>query len=102
MAVDCEAVRPRYAEAPFADVRSWPKTENVLGFQGLRNGLVSGLAPLQATARERRSIFAALMEAVKTHSLGQISHALYEVGGGIGGICSSRARAQAMTHELTS
>ena len=29
----------------------------------------------------KTSAFAALMEAVKTHSLGQISHALYEVGG---------------------
>ena len=29
----------------------------------------------------RKSITAALMEAVKTHSLGQISHALYDVGG---------------------
>jgi methylmalonyl-CoA mutase len=26
-------------------------------------------------------VFAALIEAVKTHSLGQISHALYDVGG---------------------
>ena len=32
-------------------------------------------------ARDRRNVFAALMEAVKTHSLGQISHALYDVGG---------------------
>ncbi|MCJ0824492.1 methylmalonyl-CoA mutase family protein [Luteimonas sp. 50] len=40
-----------------------------------------GLAYLQKTARDRRNVFAALMEAVKTHSLGQISHALYEVGG---------------------
>ncbi|HQV49772.1 MAG TPA: methylmalonyl-CoA mutase family protein, partial [Dokdonella sp.] len=40
-----------------------------------------GLAYLQRTARERRNVFAALMEAVKTHSLGQISHALYDVGG---------------------
>ncbi len=39
------------------------------------------LHPLQATARRRENVFAALMEAVKTHSLGQISHALYEVGG---------------------
>jgi len=36
---------------------------------------------LQQTARDRRNVFAALMEAVKTHSLGQISHALYDVGG---------------------
>ena len=40
-----------------------------------------GLAYLQKTARDRRNVFAALMEAVKTHSLGQISHALYDVGG---------------------
>jgi methylmalonyl-CoA mutase len=40
-----------------------------------------GLGFLQQTARERKNIFAALMEAVKTHSLGQISHSLYEVGG---------------------
>jgi methylmalonyl-CoA mutase len=36
---------------------------------------------LQTTARERRNVFESLVEAVKTHSLGQISHALYEVGG---------------------
>ena len=40
-----------------------------------------GLAYLQNTARERKNVFNALMEAVKTHSLGQISHALYDVGG---------------------
>ena len=40
-----------------------------------------GLAYLQKTARDRRNVFAALVEAVKTHSLGQISHALYDVGG---------------------
>ncbi|MGH8278213.1 MAG: methylmalonyl-CoA mutase family protein [Gammaproteobacteria bacterium] len=40
-----------------------------------------GLRYLQDTARERTNIFEALMRAVKTHSLGQISHALYDVGG---------------------
>jgi methylmalonyl-CoA mutase len=40
-----------------------------------------GLAYLQNTARDRKNVFAALMDAVKTHSLGQISHALYDVGG---------------------
>ncbi len=39
------------------------------------------LARLQDTARRRENVFAALMEAVKSHSLGQISHALYDVGG---------------------
>jgi len=36
---------------------------------------------LQQIARERKNIFASLMEAVMFNSLGQISHALYEVGG---------------------
>ena len=58
------------------------KIENVAGYQRNRNGYAGeGLKGLQATARERRNVFASLMEAVKTHSLGQISHALYDVGG---------------------
>ncbi|HEX7801178.1 MAG TPA: methylmalonyl-CoA mutase family protein, partial [Pseudoxanthomonas sp.] len=73
---------------------------NVLGWQQSRNALAPdgetehghvvesededvhdghGLAYLQNTARQRQNVFAALMEAVKTHSLGQISHALYDV-----------------------
>jgi len=39
------------------------------------------LAQLQAVARDRGNVFAALMETVKTSSLGQISDALYHVGG---------------------
>jgi methylmalonyl-CoA mutase len=55
---------------------------NVHAYQGARNdGAAEGLKPLQHTARKRENLFAALVEAVKTHSLGQISHALYEVGG---------------------
>ena len=54
--------------------------ENVGNYQQLRNG-GEGLGFLQKTARERKNVFASLMEAVKTHSLGQISHALYDVGG---------------------
>ena len=49
--------------------------------QGERGPSSPGLAYLQTTARKRENIFAALIEAVKTHSLGQISHSLYEVGG---------------------
>ncbi len=41
----------------------------------------AALAKLQATARERGNVFAELMETVKTSSLGQISGALYAVGG---------------------
>jgi isobutyryl-CoA mutase len=76
--------------------------DNVAHYQTLRNAAVlplpsagegqgegastrtasnEGLAYLQKTARDRGNVFAALMEAVKTHSLGQISHALYDVGG---------------------
>lgn len=60
--------------------------ENVATYQAARNALGhaslgAGLGFLQQTARDRKNIFAALMEAVKTHSLGQISHSLYEVGG---------------------
>ncbi len=55
---------------------------NVHSYQRARNDFAKdGLRPLQAAARERRNVFASLMDAVKTHSLGQISHALYEVGG---------------------
>jgi methylmalonyl-CoA mutase len=59
---------------------------NVLAFQGNRNAALpraarEGLRFLQDTARRRENVFEALLEAVKTHSLGQISHALYDVGG---------------------
>lgn len=35
----------------------------------------------QQTARETWSVFGQLMQALKYNSLGQVSHALYEVGG---------------------
>src|SRR5579883_2626739 len=55
---------------------------NVEAFRANRNALsADSLATLQRTARERKNVFAQLMEAVKYNSLGQISHALYEVGG---------------------
>jgi methylmalonyl-CoA mutase len=41
----------------------------------------SALARLQKVARQRGNIFAELMETVKSSSLGQISNALYAVGG---------------------
>ena len=39
------------------------------------------LAKLQVVARERGNVFAELMETVKSNSLGEISGALYDVGG---------------------
>ena len=90
-------------------IRSTPEEKgqqiaNVKGWQQSRNGLAPlgetdhahviedesgaseshdghGLGYLQQAARDRKNVFEALMEAVKTHSLGQISHALYDVGG---------------------
>ncbi|HWI23384.1 MAG TPA: methylmalonyl-CoA mutase family protein, partial [Lysobacter sp.] len=68
-------------------IRSTPQEkgqqiDNVQSFQRARNSHAGdGLRSLQKTARDRQNVFAALMEAVKTHSLGQISHALYDVGG---------------------
>jgi methylmalonyl-CoA mutase len=72
-----------------ANVRSYQQNRNDASLpsphegegQGERGHPASGLAYLQSTARKRENLFAALIEAVKTHSLGQISHSLYEVGG---------------------
>jgi methylmalonyl-CoA mutase len=56
--------------------------DNVLAFGKARNGLApESLKTLQTTARDRKNVFEQLMEAVKYNSLGQISHALYDVGG---------------------
>ncbi len=68
--------------------------DNVANYQRLRNAALlppphagegwgggEPLQTLQKTARDRQNVFTSLMEAVKTHSLGQISHALYDVGG---------------------
>jgi isobutyryl-CoA mutase len=56
--------------------------DNVQAFGKARNGLApESLKTLQNTARERKNVFEQLMEAVKYNSLGQISHALYDVGG---------------------
>jgi len=38
------------------------------------------LAYLPKAERERRNVFELLIEAVKTHSLGKISHAFYDFG----------------------
>ena len=55
---------------------------NVEAFRANRNALApESLKSLQQTARDRKNVFAQLMEAVKYNSEGQISHALYEVGG---------------------
>lgn len=56
--------------------------DNVKRYGEARNALASdSLKVLQVTARDRRNVFEQLIEAVKYNSLGQISHALYDVGG---------------------
>jgi len=55
---------------------------NVRGFQATHaDESDSALESLQGVARERGNVFAELMETVKSSSLGQISSALYDVGG---------------------
>jgi methylmalonyl-CoA mutase len=55
---------------------------NVKRYGEARNALAAdSLKVLQVTARDRRNVFEQLIEAVKYNSLGQISHALYDVGG---------------------
>ncbi|OOG60162.1 methylmalonyl-CoA mutase [Rhodanobacter sp. C03] len=55
---------------------------NVKRYGETRNALASdSLKVLQVTARDRRNVFEQLIEAVKYNSLGQISPALYDVGG---------------------
>jgi methylmalonyl-CoA mutase len=98
IATEIELIRSTEEEKAqqIANVRGWQNSRNALAPEGeTEHGHVvedddaaatephdgHGLAYLQRTARERRNVFAALMEAVKTHSLGQISHALYDVGG---------------------
>jgi len=98
IATEIELIRSTEEEKAqqIANVRAWQASRNGLAPEGetdhshaaaleehaepeVHDG--HGLAYLQRAARERRNVFEALIEAVKTHSLGQISHALYDVGG---------------------
>ncbi|HUD40983.1 MAG TPA: methylmalonyl-CoA mutase family protein [Dokdonella sp.] len=97
IATEIELIRstPEEKAQQIANVQAWQASRNRLAPEGeTEHGHVvedaaaegeahdgHGLAYLQRTARERKNVFAALIEAVKTHSLGQISHALYDVGG---------------------
>ena len=97
VATEIELIRSTEEEKgqQIANVLAWQKSRNALAPDGeTEHGHVvepedeasevhdgHGLAYLQNAARERRNVFEALVEAVKTHSLGQISHALYDVGG---------------------
>jgi len=97
IATEIELIRSTEEEKgqQIANVHGWQKSRNPLSPVGeTSHGHIAdadeeapmvhdghGLAYLQKAARDRKNVFEALMEAVKTHSLGQISHALYDVGG---------------------
>ena len=49
----------------------------------------AALTKLKQVAINGGNVFAELMETVKVASLGQITDALFEVGGSIGGVCSA-------------
>jgi methylmalonyl-CoA mutase len=75
IATEIELIRSTEEEkgAQIANVKTYGEARNSLVPESLRT--------LQNTARERKNVFEQLMEAVKYNSLGQISHALYDVGG---------------------
>lgn len=75
IATEIELIRSTEEEkgAQIANVKTYGEARNALVPESLRT--------LQNTARERKNVFEQLMEAVKYNSLGQISHALYDVGG---------------------
>ncbi|MDE1959459.1 MAG: methylmalonyl-CoA mutase family protein [Xanthomonadaceae bacterium] len=75
IATEIELIRSTEEEkgAQIANVKRYGEARNALAADSLK--------VLQTTARERRNVFEQLIEAVKYNSLGQISHALYEVGG---------------------
>jgi methylmalonyl-CoA mutase len=55
---------------------------SVRNFQAIHQSeFDASIRQLQAVARERKNVFEQLIETVKAASLGQVSHALYEVGG---------------------
>ena len=97
IATEIELIRSTEEEKgqQIENVRNWQQGRNAVALplppragEGWDGGApavdvsdAENLTYLQTAARERRNVFEALMEAVKTHSLGQISHALYDVGG---------------------
>ena len=65
-----------------SDAEKQDQITQLRNFQALHaDGSEAALAKLQKAARQRGNIFAELMDTVKSSSLGQISNALYAVGG---------------------
>ncbi len=64
------------------DAEKHDQIRQVRSFQATHgDASAAALGRLQAVARDRGNVFAELMETVKSNSLGQISFALYQVGG---------------------
>jgi len=79
-------LRADEANRQIANVRLWQALRNNLPPAPVRhevagNEQAHGLAYLQHVARGDGNLFTALLETVKTHSLGQITRALYAAGG---------------------
>ncbi|MDR7192927.1 hypothetical protein J2W68_001643 [Luteimonas terrae] len=96
IATEIELIRSTEEEKgqQIENVRNWQEGRNAVALPPLPLGEGRGegalradasetenLAYLQNAARERGNVFEALMEAVKTHSLGQVGCALYDVDG---------------------
>jgi methylmalonyl-CoA mutase len=95
IATEIELIRSTEEEkgAQIANVKTFQQARNPIAASSVQSchpehsegsgapNALGSLATLQTTARERRNVFEQLIEAVKYNSLGQISHALYEVGG---------------------
>ena len=65
-----------------SDAEKQAQIDHVRMFQAMHaESSDDAVSRLQVVARERGNVFAELMETVKTNSLGQISNALYAVGG---------------------
>src|SRR3546814_8295531 len=97
IATEIELIRSTEGEKgqQIENVRGWQQSRNALAPKGeTSHGHMAdadeeapmvhdghGLAYLQNTERERKNVFEALMEAGKTHRLGQNSHDLSDVAG---------------------
>jgi methylmalonyl-CoA mutase len=65
-----------------SDEEKTDQIRNLRAFQGIHaDESEAALTRLQRVARQRENVFGELMETVKSNSLGQISGALYAVGG---------------------
>jgi len=74
-------LRPEEISRQIANVRLWQSLRNPEPVDAAHAIDTPGLAHLQHAARSHGNLFVALLEAVKTHSLGQITRALYAAGG---------------------